>query len=30
MKSLESQLKVKWEKIILEAKQSTLERVSED
>ena len=29
MKSLESQLKVKWEKIILDAKQSTLERVSE-
>ena len=30
MKSLESQLKVKWEKIILDAKQTTLERVSED
>ena len=30
MKSLESQLKVKWEKIILDAKQSTLEKVSEN
>jgi hypothetical protein len=30
MRSLESQLKVKWEKIILDAKQTTLERVSED
>ena len=27
MKSLESQLKVKWEKILLDAKHSTLERV---
>jgi len=30
MKSLESHLKVKWEKIILDAKQSTLEKVSEN
>ena len=30
MKSLESQLKVKWEKKILDAKQTTLERANED
>jgi len=30
MSSLESQLKVKWETILLDAKQSTLERVGEN
>jgi len=30
MKSLESQLKVQWEKILLDAKQTTLERVGEN